>query len=316
MFAFSRLLLAAGFLTGLTGLAGGFFGEQWLKLDVLSHFRLHFAGAVLVCLIALAMPRAHLLAAGFGTAALIVAIGWMPASLGNAVQTSANAAKSGGKPLRLVSFNSWVRNSDWRRLQTYLERERADVVVLLEFGPEKQPLLQALRKLYPWQTSCAKIATCRLALLSRHPWREARIERGRKGRAPVIWARFGEQLGAVTIFGTHLTRPPALRNQLRQVQHLGGRVAEVAGPKIVAGDFNATPWSVMFRRFRAKSGLENITGIGPTWPAVPLALPQISIDHVFVSRDIAVRGVEIGPALGSDHLPVVSDLIIGAPAAR
>ena len=42
----------------------------------------------------------------------------------------------------------------------------------------------------------------------------------------------------------------------------------------------------------------------PTWPAWPLALPQVALDHILVSGELAVAAAGTGPAVGSDHLPV------------
>ena len=42
----------------------------------------------------------------------------------------------------------------------------------------------------------------------------------------------------------------------------------------------------------------------PTWPAWPLALPQVALDHILVSPELAVAAAGTGPAVGSDHLPV------------
>ena len=39
------------------------------------------------------------------------------------------------------------------------------------------------------------------------------------------------------------------------------------------------------------------------------ALVRIPIDHVLVSCDVGVHDREIGPDVGSDHLPVVVDLV-------
>ena len=42
----------------------------------------------------------------------------------------------------------------------------------------------------------------------------------------------------------------------------------------------------------------------PSWPAWPLALPQVALDHILVSPELAVAAAGTGPAVGSDHLPV------------
>jgi endonuclease/exonuclease/phosphatase (EEP) superfamily protein YafD len=78
------------------------------------------------------------------------------------------------------------------------------------------------------------------------------------------------------------------------------------------GDLNATPWSRPFRRFVGRSGLcDSRAGFGvqASFPAAS-ALLRIPIDHVLVSCVIGVRNRRIGRDVGSDHLPVIVDLVL------
>jgi endonuclease/exonuclease/phosphatase (EEP) superfamily protein YafD len=90
------------------------------------------------------------------------------------------------------------------------------------------------------------------------------------------------------------------------VQGLGGRL-------VAAGDFNATPWSLPLTTFERMSGLTRLTSL-PSWPAHGLALPQVAIDHIFVSSGIRPLGAAttLAPA-GSDHLPVRVTLAVRQP---
>jgi endonuclease/exonuclease/phosphatase (EEP) superfamily protein YafD len=78
------------------------------------------------------------------------------------------------------------------------------------------------------------------------------------------------------------------------------------------GDLNATPWSRPFHRFVGRSGLcDSRAGFGvqASFPAAS-ALLRIPIDHVLVSCVIGVRNRRIGRDVGSDHLPVIVDLVL------
>ncbi len=88
----------------------------------------------------------------------------------------------------------------------------------------------------------------------------------------------------------------------------------VHGPVVVAGDFNAGPWSHGFQDFMAKTGLTRHATLAPTWPAWPIALPQVALDHILVSGDLAVVRGGTGPAVGSDHLPVVAEVAMRKPS--
>jgi endonuclease/exonuclease/phosphatase (EEP) superfamily protein YafD len=91
--------------------------------------------------------------------------------------------------------------------------------------------------------------------------------------------------------------------------------------KIVAGDFNATPWN---ESYASMAGLLTdayaVAGWGPgfTFPTrarrLGAAFPYLRIDHVFVDPSLHPVGAFVGQAsAGADHRPVVVDLLrIGA----
>jgi endonuclease/exonuclease/phosphatase family metal-dependent hydrolase len=83
---------------------------------------------------------------------------------------------------------------------------------------------------------------------------------------------------------------------------------------VALGDLNATPYSPVYERFLGNAGLRDAMdgrGWQPTWRAGfwPLAL---RIDHVLVSPDLCVEHAEVGPAVGSDHRPVIARLRFSA----
>jgi endonuclease/exonuclease/phosphatase (EEP) superfamily protein YafD len=104
-------------------------------------------------------------------------------------------------------------------------------------------------------------------------------------------------------------RPPFFDRQHEQMMALGDELAAAGGSRIVAGDFNATPPSLMLQTLLERSGLELASGLA-TWPA-DLGLPQIAIDHILVSPDLRILGpARIGSAAGSDHYPVIAEIAI------
>ena len=117
----------------------------------------------------------------------------------------------------------------------------------------------------------------------------------------------------VTVLGVHLNWPLGPRNSQFRNEELAGVVAFSKAqqePLIVAGDFNLTPWSEYFSDALDESGLHDSArgfGLARTWPAqfAPLG---IRIDHCLISSEWRSRRVNVGPSLGSDHLPVVADL--------
>lgn len=212
------------------------------------------------------------------------------------------AAPAGSQDLSLVALNAWHHHSDPSRLSSYLADVDADLVVLSEFGPNKRALLDPLKRSHPFQIDCADDWSCSLALLSRIPFASAGTGQIGEGKLAFVWARLN---GGVTVLGTHLHRPsrdPWLHEQ--QMLELVQFIDRIPGPVILAGDLNTTPWSKSYRTLRRVAGLVPASTLRPTWPAWPLAVPQVALDHIFVSPDLAVSAAGTGPVVGSDHLPI------------
>ena len=283
------------------GLGAPFLSADRIELDMFSHFRLHFLGLAAVALLAISVRRFWLPVLVLGVCAVPVAVALAPALALSDASSTRPAANE--KRVKVLTYNTWFRNDDWPALEAYLRQEDADFVVMMEFGPSKKPMLDRLKALYPYRTDCISVTNCYLALLSKHPFEEAKYRTGWQG-PPIIWARFGEELGGLTLIGVHLSRPPAVPRQLSQIEALARAVRKRGTPIVVAGDFNATQWSHMLMAFEKGSGLKRLTGT-PTWPTYLFGLPQLAIDHIFSSSELRTLSRPVrGRDVGSDHLPV------------
>jgi endonuclease/exonuclease/phosphatase (EEP) superfamily protein YafD len=115
--------------------------------------------------------------------------------------------------------------------------------------------------------------------------------------------------GAIGLVALHPPAPdsPAARIvRDRYLRDLGGEIAQLRGPVIAAGDFNATPWSYPFQDFAAATRL-HAGAIHPSWPSLFGAF-GIPIDHVLASENVGIERSWVGPDLGSDHLPIMVQL--------
>lgn len=209
--------------------------------------------------------------------------------------------------VRVLSINTWHRHGDHDRLVAAIERHDADVVLLYEFGPDKLPLLGRLEARYPHRVGCPEMRRCAVVMLSRTPLlASGRVLGDRGTRPPVAW---GQLAHGITVVGTHLERPlDSPDGHVAEIRFLARLAGEVPQPVVMAGDFNTTRWAESFRVFAAESGLKHMGRFLPSWPAGPLFVPQIGIDHAWASKGLAFEQLSLGADVGSDHLPLVFDI--------
>jgi endonuclease/exonuclease/phosphatase (EEP) superfamily protein YafD len=295
----------------LGGLALGRLASVWVALDIFNHFMWHLGIVAAAAAIACLLPGWRLVAAAVLAITGFLAISAWALTAGRDPGPVA-AAAAGERALEVMSFNSWLGNKDWRAVAAEIERQDPDVVIMVEFGSEQADLLSRLAVAYPFQLECLEVHYCHMAILSKHAFSKSEARTRWEG-APYIRAQLGPAFGNLTLFGIHTTRPPYFRSQLKQIDAIAEVIAAVDGPRLAAGDFNATPSSVMLARFAAVTGLERLTNI-PSWPARIGPFPQLAIDHVFVSSGLrALQRPVIGDNAGSDHYPVIA-LIAVRPA--
>src|SRR5205085_6340887 len=127
------------------------------------------------------------------------------------------------------------------------------------------------------------------------------------------WARFQGQAGDYVLAVAHMTWPIPDGRQDRDLAVLAKPLRAMKADTILAGDFNATPWSFPLRRFERASGLHRRTHALPTFPAGQVTSrrlrtigPVLPIDHVYSSGGWGLVSLERGPDLGSDHFPLVA----------
>jgi len=91
-------------------------------------------------------------------------------------------------------------------------------------------------------------------------------------------------------------------------------------PLVLAGDFNMPVESPIYRNCWARfSNAFSRSGFGfgyTEWPTVGAWRFGIRIDHVLTGRGWRARRSWVGPDVGSDHLPLVCDLMWEGPAPR
>ena len=275
-------------------------------LELFEHFRAQYLVISVVVVVACAALRVR----GFFDTALIAAL----VNLALLV-TGMRPARDipAGTPVRVLLLNVHTSSSSFADVRALIADTNADLVALVEVDR------RWLDALAPALTAYAPLEHPRddnfgLALYARGSLTGEAAALGTQ--LPSLVARAttisGTSLGIVL---THPLPPVSSRASTDLTAHLVAvaHAARAAGdPVIVLGDFNTTPWSRPFATLLATSGLCDTRdgfGLQATFPS-SLALARIPIDHVLTSCAIGVRDRRVERDVGSDHLPVVVDLVV------
>ena len=221
--------------------------------------------------------------------------------------------------MRVVSFNVQGQNEQYEQVIDFLTEVDADVVFLHEanrlwerafaeaLAGGRLPYLQHRSRPDHLIFSTLTLTRDPPSGVISHGWAE------REARAMEVVVGIGET--QVTLLGIHPLAPTnARRAALRdaQFEFVANWVGKASGPTVVAGDFNATPWSHVFGPL-TESGLRNSQrgfGLAQSFPVDGSFLTRISIDHLLHSSHLAVSDRWLGSDLGSDHFPLVVDLAL------
>lgn len=279
-------------------------------LELTTHFRLQYLAATAVLVVLLALRRtwgscAALVAAGAVSAAPVLP--YLP------LAPMAPAAVAAGEPLKLLTVNVSFRQFSPRRLLEIVREANPDVLVVQELTPHAERVLADFDKTFPHFRKFPADGAYGIGLWSRHE-----LESGETfalGRVPAIEARVLAPAGAFTVIGVHLSAPTSPRRAAARKQELielAARSTAVAGPLVVAGDFNVTPYSPYFVQWLADSALTDSRRgrtLSVSWPTTsPWA--GIPIDHVAVNSGFTILSHRRLPNFESDHYGVLVELAL------
>jgi endonuclease/exonuclease/phosphatase (EEP) superfamily protein YafD len=221
--------------------------------------------------------------------------------------------------MRLFLFNVLHENTRYADAISLVEKEKPTVAAFLEATAPWPEKLVALQDTLPYHFSAKKL---QIEIYSRLPLNKTSIQLYGKYRGLV---RSSLTVGKkeITFIATHAY--PQLyfgkegfewRNQQLE-EGIGDYVKKLQKPVVLIGDLNVTMWSPHYKSMIQRSGLRNARagfGILPTLSSLSPQTPWLAtpVDHCLVSRDIRVLDFRTGPAIGSDHLPVITDVVLPA----
>ena len=222
--------------------------------------------------------------------------------------------------IRIATFNTGVGLASAEAIADFLEETRPDIVVLVELTDRVAAALVPLcEKRYPYRALYPDGIDGK-AVLSRYPILTEALIRLRDGR-PTLQVELDVNGQSVELMAVHfspsigvLDRGAAAGRDLEQLSSL----LDPNGPSIMAGDFNTTERSPSHVRLVeagfGDSFAEVGWGLGRTFPMFGryFGLPIgrfMRIDYVWHGAALKATRAFVGRDLGSDHLPVIADLV-------
>jgi endonuclease/exonuclease/phosphatase (EEP) superfamily protein YafD len=265
----------------------GFLGQFSRAADSFSLLRLPLGGLTLVGTLFFLSKKSQAVLALIGiTAVASVALHYAPQSVGN--------------DIRIYSKNLWFGNTNTDALAADILQSDADAVFLQEVSQKNQSVLAQIRAKYPHQHLCPFSAWSGIAIASRVPLEGTPRCTNTRALAAAQITHDGQPLWLVS---AHIPWPWP-HNSADADQAAQDLLASLAGPKIIAGDFNIFPWS---HRIGAIADITETKLAGPTQTTLVFKHLPLSIDHALAP---AGGRIQTRPSLGGDHLGIIADLAI------
>lgn len=217
--------------------------------------------------------------------------------------------------LRVLVSNVLYTNNNYSDVISLVREEKPDIAVFIEVNDAWLKELEVVEDILPYSLSAINPNQRYGTLIySNQPLENTTTKFFEKEKASLL-ADLTIQRQKVSLIATHPSAPLSKTGfewRNKHLEELGKYVAQEKNPVVVIGDLNISMWSPYYKRTIRETGLHNTRagfGILPTWPTQYPFL-YIPLDHCLVSADIQVVNTRTAENVGSDHLPVIADLVI------
>jgi endonuclease/exonuclease/phosphatase (EEP) superfamily protein YafD len=216
--------------------------------------------------------------------------------------------------LRILHSNVLRSNRRYSEVISLVKAEQPDIAVFVEVNTSWAKELSVLSEMFPYYSQQQESENFGSAIYSKLPLENVSVKAFSQGRKSLL-ADVKFQGKIISMILAHPTVPikqQSFIDRNKQLAAIGEYAAQVKNPLIVVGDFNTTMWSPFYTNMVKTAKVRNARsgfGILPTWPTF-LPLAYIPIDHFLVSKEIGVLKIRTGRNVGSDHLPLITDLVL------
>lgn len=262
------------------------------------------------------------LAAAIAAIVLLLRQSFVPAAIGAAAALTAlshgrlpelsgylSEAHQSSPHIRVVTASLRTQNQDMASAAQTLASYKPDILIAQEVSdlPAFMRILGAATKAR-WNVSSRgnEIVASRWPVSSPDP------------TSNFLRAEVAAPGGGITVWNIHAAKSYSRTISIRlQFADLLDEIRTHGSTRIVAGDFNGTPWNESYASMAgALTDTYAVAGWGPgfTFPTrarrLGSAFPYLRIDHVFVGSSLRPVGAFVGQAsAGADHFPMIVDLV-------
>ena len=240
-----------------------------------------------------------------GVAAIMVAV-LLAFPPGRTVQPAVDP--NGEALIRVTQMNIFQPNDDHEEVIAAAIATDADVISFQEVSPAwASALQQGLAATYPYHRLVPRSNCYGIALFSRVPF--LCVEVLPLQRRSMLCAEVGTSAGPVRLLSVHATSPGSYghyQERNAQLKELAALVNKSPMPVVLFGDLNTVSWDRALVELCSRTGLrEHADNTDATWPSFA-GLALIPLDHILVTRQLAVDQLGLFSISGSDHRGVTA----------
>lgn len=218
--------------------------------------------------------------------------------------------------VKICSVNLELINTDIKSLESLIESEQPDVLMMMEITPKWAELLNnsSISQSYPFKIKEVRQGYFGIALFSKIKLSNTEIIESGIHRLPNIKSEIKLINKTITLIGSHPPPPIDKRHfKLRNEQYkqINGIIKSIKTPLVLMGDFNSTSHSKSLKLLTNIIDLKDSRigkGLQPSWSLYNKSIMPLALDHIFVSKEIHVLNRYTGPNINSDHKPIIIEI--------
>jgi len=294
--------------------------EQLMVAELVSHFRVQLAVALVLTAVLLLIGKARMFLIPVVIGLVFTLTSITPLYLGSVERsTSSN--------FRVLSSNLNSHNKNFDAIKTIFESSNADVICIQELSWDLSDYLAENLTGYPHKFIEPRSDNFGIGIYSKHELFERETifikrdatdqsERGNDTNSlPTLRASIKRGATVLTIFNTH--PPPPVREELlkwrnTQMDRLARMISRIPGSVILCGDLNCTPYSPYFIHWLDTAKLTDTEvglGVLPSWPT-SMPVLGVPLDHILYRGNLKLFERKFAPPSGSDHDSVIASFLI------